>query len=126
MAKQVQLVKHSPEFCAESIMAVRDALYAVNGKWKLPLIVALSSGPLRFKELQRAVNGITPKILSKELKEMELNDFVERHVYSTKPVTVEYQLTTYSKSLDQVIEELRNWGIRHRKRIFSKSRKKTA
>jgi len=114
--------QHSRQACTESLIAVKDALYVLNGKWKLPLIIALSTGPLRFKELQRTVEGITPKILSKELKELELNDFVTRKVYPSIPVSVEYSLTAYSKTLDNVIMELRNWGVQHRKRIFSKSK----
>lgn len=113
---------HSKKACTESIGAVKDALYVLNGKWKLPIIIALSSGPMRFKELQRTVEKITPKILSKELKEMELNDFVTRKVYPTIPVTVEYKLTEYSKTLNKVVIELRDWGIQHRKRIFARSR----
>jgi len=122
MAEKLRSEQHSREACAESLKAVKDALYVLNGKWKLPLIIALSTGPLRFKELQRTVDGITPKILSKELKELELNDFVSRKVYPSIPVSVEYSLTAYSKTLDNVIMELRNWGIQHRKRIFAKSK----
>jgi len=113
---------HSSKACTESIVAVKDALYVLNGKWKLPIIIALSTGPMRFKELQRTVEKITPKILSKELKELELNDFVTRKVYPTVPVTVEYKLTGYSKTLDKVLTELKNWGIQHRKRIFARSK----
>lgn len=113
---------HSQKACTESIVAVKDALYVLNGKWKLPVIIALSNGPMRFKELQRTVDKITPKILSKELKELELNDFVTRKVYPTTPVSVEYKLTEYSQTLHKVINELREWGLQHRNRIFSKSR----
>ncbi len=111
--------EHTTEACTASIAGVRDALYVLNGKWKLPLIVALSSGPMRFKDIQRALGEITPKILSKELKELELNEFVVRKVYSTTPVTVTYQLTPYSQSLDKVMEELKKWGIQHRQRIVA-------
>ncbi|HKG07943.1 MAG TPA: helix-turn-helix domain-containing protein [Pedobacter sp.] len=110
---------HSAEVCNRHVVAVKDALYVLNGKWKLPLIIALSDGPMRFNEIQRALEDITPKILSKELKELELNEFVERKVFSTTPVTVTYELTPYSRTLDQVIEELRNWGQLHRERIVS-------
>jgi DNA-binding HxlR family transcriptional regulator len=65
---------------------------------------------------------ITPKILSKELKELELNEFVERKVYATTPVTVTYELTPYSRSLDKVMNELRNWGMQHRKKIIASRR----
>lgn len=109
--------------CNQSLQAIKDALYALSGKWKLPIIVTLTEGPLRFKELERKVEGITPKILSKELKDLEMNEFVQRTVYPTSPVTVEYKLTPYSDSLDSLINELRAWGMQHRQYIFSKSRK---
>ena len=114
---------HKSEACQKSIAAIRDTLYVLSGKWKLPIIVALSSGPQRFKDLQRSLEDITPKILSKELKELELNEFVTRTVYATSPVTVEYALTRYSRSLDNIIEELREWGLQHRKRMMNSSRK---
>ncbi len=115
---------HTSEACQQSIGAIRDTLYVLSGKWKLPIIVALSSGPMRFKDLQRSLHDITPKILSKELKELELNDFVTRTVYATSPVTVEYALTKYSESLDSIIEKMREWGLQHRKRMMNNSRKK--
>jgi len=119
-------IKHSPETCKSSVNAVRDALYVLSGKWKLPLIVALSDGPMRFKDIQRALGEITPKILSKELKELELNEFVERKVFATTPVTITYQLTPYSKSLENVLYELMKWGMQHRQRITESMRKPVA
>jgi DNA-binding HxlR family transcriptional regulator len=113
---------HTPEACKQSIGAVSDTLYVLSGKWKLPIIIALS-GPSRFKDLQRSLDDITPKILSKELKELELNEFVTRTVYATSPVTVEYALTKYSQSLNKIIEEMREWGMQHRKRMMNNSRK---
>jgi len=117
-------LEHSSEACKSSIAAVRDTLYVLSGKWKLPIIIALSSGPVRFKDLQRSLEDITPKILSKELKELELNEFVTRTVYATSPVTVEYALTKYSQSLNNIISEMREWGLQHRKRLMNSSRKK--
>ena len=67
-------VDHKSEACLASINAVRDALYVLSGKWKLPLILALSNGSKRFKDIQRALDGITPKILSKELKDLEMRE----------------------------------------------------
>lgn len=90
----------------------------LNGKWKLPIIIALSGSPKRFRELQRLVSGITAKVLSKELKELELNEFLVRDVYATTPVVIEYQLTEYSQSLNSVIQALRDWGVQHRQRII--------
>ncbi|TZF81351.1 helix-turn-helix transcriptional regulator [Pedobacter sp. BS3] len=123
MELQEKKVIHDKETCTASVTAVRDALYVLNGKWKLPLIVALSEGPRRFKEIQRELGEITPKILSRELRELELNEFVERKVFSTTPVTITYELTPYSRSLDKVLEELKNWGLQHRQRIIASRRR---
>ncbi len=116
-------IVHSGEACTKSIAAIRDTLYVLSGKWKLPIIIALKSGPSRFKDLQRQLQDITPKILSKELKELELNEFVTRTVYATSPVTVEYNLTKYSETLNKVIIEMSDWGLQHRKRMMNNSRK---
>jgi DNA-binding HxlR family transcriptional regulator len=118
MEQQTQLPPHNREACKVSVMAVKDALYVLSGKWKLPLILTLSTGPQRFKEIQRTMGDITPKILTKELRELEDNGFVARKVLSTRPVTVLYELTPYSRSLDKVLEELRNWGMQHRQKIM--------
>ncbi|KLT66325.1 helix-turn-helix domain-containing protein [Pedobacter sp. BMA] len=111
--------KHTKESCSASLNAVKDALYVLNGKWKLPLILSLQDGPKRFNEIQKSLGEITPKILSKELKDLELNEFVIRNVFPTTPVTVTYELTEYSGSLDKVIDELRNWGMQHRERLVA-------
>ena len=113
---------HSPEACNKSITAVRDALYVLNGKWKIPLIVSLMSGPRRFKEIQRELKDITPKVLSKELRELEQNEFVTRKVFNTVPVSVIYELTEYSKCLDGLIEALAIFGLQHRERIIGGKR----
>lgn len=107
--------------CKKNLLPVKDALDILSGKWKLPIIVALTFDNKRFKEMQREIEGITPKMLSKELKELELNQLVKRTVYDTLPVTVEYSLTNYGKSLHKVIGELRTWGLQHRKRLLSKN-----
>ncbi|MCZ4223669.1 winged helix-turn-helix transcriptional regulator [Pedobacter rhodius] len=113
---------HTIESCNASLNAVKDAIYVLNGKWKLPLILTLQDGPKRFNEIQKSLGEITPKILSKELKDLELNEFVLRKVYSTTPVTVTYELTEYSGSLEKVINELRNWGMQHRERLVKHRR----
>ncbi|HEY0272910.1 MAG TPA: helix-turn-helix domain-containing protein [Chitinophaga sp.] len=117
---------HTTEVCRVSLDAVRDTLYVLNGKWKLPIIIALNEGPRRFAALQRTLGDITPKILSKELKDLELNEFVTREVFPTKPVTVVYSLTPYSASVQDIISAMREWGIQHRKRLQDSSRKKGA
>jgi DNA-binding HxlR family transcriptional regulator len=104
--------------CAAHLMAITDTMDVLNGKWKVHIIGALRFGKRRFKQLQRDIKGITPKMLSKELRDLEINELVTRTVYDTKPVTVEYELSTYGRSLDKVILELATWGHNHRKRMM--------
>lgn len=106
--------------CTKMLLPVKDALDILSGKWKLQIILSLSFGKKRFKQIQREIPGLTPKMLSKELKELEINELAERRVYDTLPVTVEYELTPYGKTLNPLIGELHKWGTKHRKRIISK------
>ena len=103
--------------CSARLDAVADALYAIGGKWKLRIIIALSEGNKRFNELQRVVDGISAKVLSNELKELELNGFVTRTVFTGIPVIIEYELTKYSDTLHDVMRSLSEWGAMHRKKI---------
>jgi DNA-binding HxlR family transcriptional regulator len=104
--------------CMNSILPVRDALDILSGKWKLPIIIALSFGNKRFSQIAREVPGITDKMLSKELRDLEMNELVKRTVFDSVPVIVEYSMTPYGRSLHKVISELRKWGVQHRKRIM--------
>ena len=88
----------------------------MGGKWKLVLISVLRSGKKGFNELSREA-GISPRILSKELQELEMNGLVSRKVCDTKPITVQYELTEYSHSLNDVLVAMEKWGYQHRKRI---------
>ncbi|GGF22696.1 hypothetical protein GCM10011383_37940 [Hymenobacter cavernae] len=101
---------------------VRDALDLLGGKWKLPIIVGLLDGPRRFKQLQRDVTGITAKMLSKELKELEINGLITRHVEAdTVPVSVTYTLAPYGENVFPVIDALRLLGQMHRAHIMHPS-----
>lgn len=106
------------ENCRKAKMAIRDTLDVVGGKWKLVLISVLLDGKRGFNELSREA-GISPRILSKELQELEMNGLVSRQVCPTKPVTVQYELTPYSATLTEVLTAMEKWGAQHRKRIIS-------
>ncbi len=108
--------KHTVESCSKAKMAIRDTLDVVGGKWKLVLISVLRSGKKGFNELSREA-GISPRILSKELQELEVNGLVSRKVCDTKPVTVQYELTLYSGTLSEVLLAMEKWGYRHRNKI---------
>ena len=108
--------------CTKAILPVRDALDILSGKWKLPIIISLSFGNKRFKEISKEIPNITDKMLSKELRDLEINQLVKRTVYDSVPVIIEYSMTNYGKSLERVIDELRDWGVLHRKRITGKTK----
>jgi DNA-binding HxlR family transcriptional regulator len=122
MANEMKQAERTNESCNKAMMPVKDALDILNGKWKLPIIIALSFGNRRFSELARQIPGITDKMLSKELRDLEMNELVKRTVYDSVPVVVEYSMTTYGKTLEKLIGELQAWGILHRKRILKKAK----
>ncbi len=100
-----------------------DAIYVIGGKWKLKIIIALSEGNKRFNELQRMVQGISARVLSNELKDLEENGFVVRNVYAENtPVLVEYELTDYADTLSDVLTALRLWGTMHKEKIREQMR----
>jgi len=108
-------MKH--ESCDNVHSAIQDTLYVVNGKWKLVILsILVNSGTKRFGELSRE-SGISPRILSKELHELEINQLVSRTVCNTKPVTVEYTATEYAGTLKEVIDAMIRWGQNHRRKI---------
>src|SRR6202012_2927914 len=100
----------SAEECTSALTSIGDALYVIGGKWKLRVIVALLEGNKRFNEIQRTVEGISARVLSAELKELELNGFVTRIVHTGTPVVVEYQITDYAGTLGEVLQSLSAWG----------------
>jgi DNA-binding HxlR family transcriptional regulator len=110
--------KSSDEACNVH-SSIQDTLYVLNGKWKLVILsILVNDGTKRFGELSRA-SGISPRILSKELHELEMNQLVSRKVCDTKPVTVEYSSTEYAGTLKEVLDAMIRWGQNHRRKIIS-------
>ena len=105
--------------CKMAIMGVHDAMYVLGGKWKISIIACLLFGPKRYSDILRNVAGISGKVLSRELKEMETNLLVKRNVATEAPISVCYQLTAYGESVKPVITILSNWGETHRKCIVA-------
>ena len=105
------------EECASSLKNVLDALYVINGKWKLAVILCLVQSSKHFNEIQHEVTGISSKVLAKELKDLELNGFITRNVYPTTPVCIIYEATEYSLTLKNVLKELTAWGKQHREKV---------
>lgn len=107
--------------CSEELMAMRDSLDVLGGKWKLMILRFLTNRThqvIHFKKMQREIDGISAKMLSKELKELETNLLITRTEQDTKPATVIYAITEYGKSVLPVTETLVNWGLAHREKII--------
>ncbi len=107
--------------CSYRLLATRDALEVIQGKWRVPIIISLSFGSKRFGAIKRDIADISPKMLSKELKELETNQLISRNQFDTMPVVVEYSLTPFRQSTRGLLEELLKWGISFRQELMKKS-----
>lgn len=119
----MELIRTYPKVkkCSVSyVLAIKDALNVLSGKWKLPIIASLLYGNKRFKDIQKSLNSITPRMLSKELKELELNGVVKRNVYDSTPVLIEYELTDSGKTITKVLDVMVEWGLNHRSSVIQK------
>lgn len=90
--------------------SLKDVLDVIGGKWAMPIIYNLSKGKMRFKEIERTVEGINTRMLVKELKNLEANGIITREVFATVPPTVEYALTKKGDKLLPSIKSLHQWG----------------
>lgn len=118
--KKKAIINNSPT-CQTKMQAIRDAMSVLSGKWKFHILGTLIKGSkLGFMDLMREVDGIGSKMLSKELQDLEMNHLISRTVMNTKPVTVEYSITEYGKTLSPLIDALANWGIEYRQSVHGK------
>lgn len=120
MKKESVINKSTP--CKTRISAINDAMALLSGKWKFHILGTLIQGDrLRFMELLREVEGIGTKMLSKELQDLEMNHLVKRTVLNTKPVTVEYEISEFGKTLSPIFDEMANWGIAYRNALHRRT-----
>ncbi|WP_445456940.1 winged helix-turn-helix transcriptional regulator [Flavobacterium sp. HNIBRBA15423] len=102
------------------MMAVQDSMDVLSGKWKISIISSICYyNKRRFSDVLNDIPGISNKMLSKELKELEINKLIKRIVLETQPITVQYELTEHGKTLQTIIRNLTEWGIQHRKKIIN-------
>jgi DNA-binding HxlR family transcriptional regulator len=95
---------------SENTCSLKEVLDIIGGKWAMPIIYILSKGKMRFKEIERSIEGINTRMLVKELKNMEANGIITREVFATVPPTVEYTLTLKGEKLLPSIKSLHSWG----------------
>ncbi|MBS7234100.1 helix-turn-helix transcriptional regulator [Flavobacterium psychroterrae] len=105
----------------EHLRAIQDAMDVLNGKWKISIISSICYyNERRFSDILNDVVGISNKMLSKELKELEINKIISRTVLETQPITVKYELTDHGRTLKTILNNLSHWGKAHRKKIIGK------
>jgi len=102
------------ECSKDYILAVNDSMNVFNGKWKIPIIANLLYGKKRFSELEQAIPKINPRMLSKELKDLEANGIIIKNTHDTVPILIEYELTESGKLFSTVLEVMLKWGLQHR------------
>ncbi len=109
------------ELHKKQMQAIQDSMYVLSGKWKIAIISSICIyNKRRFSDILSDVVGISNKMLSKELKELETNQLITRTVLDTQPITVNYQLTEHGLSLKTIVNNLTEWGIEHRMKIIGK------
>lgn len=101
--------KNCNELCSLSL--IKETMHLLSGKWKMQIIAfLLENGKTRFMELQRAMGGITARVLSKDLQELLQNQIVSRVEIKPKLIAVEYELTEYGKTLKDILNSIIRWG----------------
>lgn len=108
--------------CGHKLMAIQDTMDVISGKWKVSIIACLCFQPMRYSELLREIKGISGKVLSRELKELETNQLITRNVINTQPITVQYRITDYGNSLRGLTEVIADWGFNHRAKVTGRKR----
>lgn len=111
------MAKRECSNCLDTLNPVRDALYVINGKWKLPIIISVSVGNERFNAIQESVPGISARVLAKELKDLERHQLISRTVSDDYPSRIIYKAEAYADTLTPIIYALKDWGINHRNRM---------
>ncbi|MFF4507027.1 winged helix-turn-helix transcriptional regulator [Streptomyces sp. NPDC001401] len=102
---------------AEHMEFIRQVLDRVGDKWSLLIIVGLEDGPLRYTDLQRNVPGISQRMLSLTLRQLQQDGLVTRTAYAEVPPRVEYALTPLSRGLHEIVKQLFGWAADHHEEI---------
>jgi len=110
--------------CLQKIRAIDDTMELLSGKWKLPILARLCYKPMRYSEILSDIEPLSGKVLSRELKDLEINGLINRHVSLSKPVSVTYSVSDYGMSLRDLSDTIAEWGLQHRDRIKSSFREK--
>lgn len=118
----MKTLHNDPPECSNDVLAMRDTLETLGGKWKLLILhylITRADEENTFKKIEREVIGISAKVLTQALKELEANQLIIRTVRNTKPVTTLYTITPYGTSVAPIIKTLVDWGTLHRVQLLA-------
>jgi DNA-binding HxlR family transcriptional regulator len=101
----------------EEACPIGEVLDHIAGKWSIGIVVAAAAGPIRFTELERAIEGISRRMLTLNLRKLERDGLLVRTVYPTVPTMVDYRLTPVARELVESFATLTAWAERHRRAI---------
>ncbi|MEJ5145324.1 winged helix-turn-helix transcriptional regulator [Sphingobacterium sp. MYb388] len=104
--------------CVHNLYPLRDAIEVLGPKWRIQILIAITYGNESFTAIQKALETISPRILSKELKTLEENKLIIREVSHTYPIAIRYKWTEHTKTIVPLITFLKDWGQTHRDYIF--------
>jgi DNA-binding HxlR family transcriptional regulator len=103
--------------CSRDIVPVAEVLAQIGGKWTIFIVTALSHGPMRFSELRRSIEGISQKMLTATLRDLEKDGFVSRKVTPRIPPRVDYELTEMGRELRVPLKAISAWAVANRSRV---------
>jgi DNA-binding HxlR family transcriptional regulator len=104
------------------VCPVEVAIAVMGGAWKMTAVKHLGARTHRFGELQRAIGSVTPRVLTRQLRELEADGIVRRTVYAEVPPRVEYSLTELGASLATLVDQLDSWGAHYARHLASAQR----
>lgn len=115
----LDILRADPAYDEEDIdcyIHVSTTIQAIGGRWKMLILWHLEEGERRYNELRRLIPGVSQKMLSQQLKELEQDGLIERKVFPETPPRVEYAMTPYGKTLRPIFDIMYDWGVNHRLR----------
>jgi len=114
------LVQEAPinfEACTEAMLPVHEVLAQISSKWTILVVRVLSSGPRRFSEIKRQIEGVSQKMLTATLRDLEKDGFLTRTVTPSIPPRVDYELTAMGHELHEPLRVIGNWAHANRGRV---------
>ena len=120
MSKEIKALCELKNCDPEDGLALVEVLNIFSGKWKMIIIGSMFDEDIRFSEIQKLLPSITPRMLSKELKELEQHQLIKRVVIDQYPIKISYSLEPYADSLTPIIYAMKDWGLSHKDKIFNK------